>query len=113
MFLIHQDKSKGISISLLLGRKKNFDCCFDQLAPSSKGRRKKGGKGGQRVSRVFSVLFISRKNLTSELIGMAFSVEIQYFCWTKCKNVLSHGISHSRMEQFFILQQLPQLLIWI
>lgn len=90
--------------------------CFYHLAPTLKRRRKEGwGEGGdrERASEIFSVLFISRKDITSELITMAFSVEIQYFCWTKCKNILSHGISHSGVEQFFILLQLPQLLIWI
>lgn len=107
MFLIHQGESKEISISLLLGGKTCLDFWFDQFDPTLKRERM-----GDR-SQKFFCLTNFQKNITSELISMAFSVEIQYFCWTKCKNVLSHGISHSGMEQFFILPQLPQLLIRI
>lgn len=91
----------------------HLDFCFVQLAHTLKRRREKWEKKPGETERERQKFFclISRKNVISELTSMAFSVEIQYFCWTKCKNVLSHGISHSGMEQFFILPRLPQLLI--
>lgn len=91
-FLIHQSKSKGITVSLLLRGKMDLGLCFNQLAATLKGRLKEEGeeKSGNRetVSEVFLSLFLEKNPITSELISMAFSVEMQYFCWTKCKNLM-------------------------
>ena len=97
MFLIHQGKSKGISISLLLGGKMHLNFGFDQLAPTLKRRRKEEGekKRGdrERASEIFlSYLFLEKTSLVSLLVW--------HFQW-------KYSISAGQNARMFYLMEFP------